>query len=225
MVNLLVRTLIIYLVVSIVLRCMGKRQVGELELSDLVATLLLSEVAALPIADHDMPISHAIFPTLLILSIEIILTFLKTKSRLLKKLVDGKPSMLIYRGVPNPEELEKMRISIEELLSECRLQGYSDINDIAYGILEQDGKLSIIPKTSKQPLCAEDIGLSLPEKGMAHPVITDGAIQKNHLAMLGLSEKWLKDTCRAHGCAISEVFLMTVSDNGAMQIYPKEKKR
>ena len=149
MVNLLVRTLIIYLVVSIVLRCMGKRQVGELELSDLVATLLLSEVAALPIADHDMPISHAIFPTLLILSIEIILTFLKTKSRLLKKLVDGKPSMLIYRGVPNPEELEKMRISIEELLSECRLQGYSDINDIAYGILEQDGKLSIIPSLKR----------------------------------------------------------------------------
>ena len=224
MVNLFARTLIIYLIVSIVLRCMGKRQVGELELSDLVATLLLSEVAALPIADHDMPLSHAVIPTLLILSLEIILTFLKTKSRFLKKLIDGRPSMLIYCGEPLPRELEKMRITIEELLAECRLQGYSDIHDIAYAILEQDGQLSIIPKAEKQPLSAEDIGLKPPEKGMAHPIITDGKIHKNHLRILGLSEEWVEATCKEQGYTEKEIFLMTVNETGTIRIYPKEKK-
>ncbi len=224
MVNLFARTLIIYLIVSVVLRCMGKRQVGELELSDLVATLLLSEVAALPIADHDMPLSHAIIPTLLILSLEIILTFLKTKSRFLKKLIDSKPSMLIYRGTPLPRELERMRISIEELLTECRVQGYSDINDIAYAILEQDGQLSIIPKAEKQPLCAEDIGLSLPKKGMAHPVVTDGELQKAPMELLGLSEEWVRAKCQQEGYDLSEVFLMTVDDTEKVRIYPKEQK-
>ncbi len=224
MVNLFLRTLIIYIAVSVVLRCMGKRQVGELELSDLVATLLLSEVAALPISDHDMPLSHAIIPTLLILSLEIMLTFLKTRSRFLKKLLDGSPSILLKDGVPLRHELERMRISIEELLSECRLQGYPDIADVAYAILEQDGQISVVPRARKAPLSADDIGVEVKERGMAHPVITDGGVQKNHLALLGLSEEWLEKTCRTRGMTPDKIFLMTVNDAGEIKVYPKKEK-
>ena len=114
----LFRTVFIYLVLSIVLRCMGKRQVGELELSDLVVTLLLSEVAAMPISDHNMPLINGLFPVLLILALEILSTYLKNKLPVLKKMMEGKPSILICRGMLDQKELEKMRLSVEELLGE-----------------------------------------------------------------------------------------------------------
>ena len=221
----LFRTILIYLILSIVLRCMGKRQVGELELSDLVVTLLLSEVAALPIADHNMPLANGLFPVLLILSLEIISTFLKNKIPLLKKLMEGKPSMLICRGRLDQNELGRMRLSIEEFLGECRLQGYSDLSDIYYAILEQDGKLSIIPRADKQPLCADNMKIKVSERGLAHPIILDGRINTNHLRMIGKSEGWLKKEIASRGLRQQDVFLMTADDAGKITIYPKEKKK
>ncbi|MBQ8350834.1 MAG: DUF421 domain-containing protein [Clostridia bacterium] len=221
----LFRTIFIYFILSVVLRCMGKRQVGELELSDLVVTLLLSEVAALPIADHNMPLLNGLFPVLLILSLEIISTFLKNKIPLLKKMMEGKPSILICRGRLDQHELGKMRLSIEELLGECRLQGYSDLRDIYYAILEQDGQLSIIPCASKQPLCADDIGQKVPERGMAHPLIMDGRINENHLSMIGKNRAWLEKTCKQRGFSTKDVFFMTMDDTGKIELIPREKKK
>lgn len=220
----LFRTVIIYLALAVVLRCMGKRQVGELELSDLVVTLLLSEVAALPITDHNMPLANGLFPVLLILSFEIISTFLKNKIPLLKMLMEGKPSILICRGKLDQKELKKMRLSLEELLSECRLQGYSDLRDIYYGILEQDGQLSILPRAAKQPLCADDIGGPVTEHGMAHPVILDRTIHDNHLAMLGKDRAWLEKECKKRGLRLKDIFFMSVDDAGEIYCIPREKK-
>ncbi len=225
MITILLRTLIIYIIISVVLRCMGKRQVGELELSDLVATLLLSELAALPIADHNMPLFNALLPILAVLALEIIITYLKTKWNPLKKLLEGKPSILINRGKIDQQELEKMRISIEELLSECRLQGYGDLSDINYAILEQEGQLSIIPCASKQALCPEDIRITTKDRGLAHPVIMDGEIHDAHLSMIGRDRIWLKKECGKRGCETKDVFLMTVDDAGDISFTRKEKKK
>lgn len=225
MITIFLRTLIIYIIISAVLRCMGKRQVGELELSDLVATLLLSEVAALPIADHNMPLLAALLPILAVLALEIIITYLKTKWNPLKKLLEGKPSILIRRGKLDQGELEKMRISIEELVSECRLQGYSDLSDIDYAILEQEGQLSILPRADKQPLCAEDIHIKPNDRGLAHPIVMDGEIHDAHLAMVGRDRAWLAKECARRGCNIKDVFLMTVDDAGGISFTQKEKKK
>lgn len=224
MTDILFRTIIIYLVLSIVLRCMGKRQVGELELSDLVVSLLLSEVAALPIADHNMPLFNGLFPVLLILTLEIISTFLKNKFPLLKKLMEGKPSILICRGQLNQAELGNMRISIEEFIGECRLQGYSDLRDIQYAILEQDGQLSIIPKAEKQPLCPKDLNIGVKDHGLAHPVILDGRINDNHLRLLGYDRAWLEKECKKRGLTRKKVFFMSVDDAGEILLIPKGKK-
>lgn len=225
MITILFRTVIIYILISVLLRCMGKRQVGELELSDLVATLLLSEVASLPIADPNVPLLNALIPLLLVLSFEIILTYLKTKCSPLKKLLEGKPSILIARGHLDQAELERMRISIEELIGECRLQGYADLSDIDYAILEQDGQLSILPRATKQPLCAEDVGVTVKDKGLSHPVILDGRVQDNHLAMLGLDRRFLEKECARRGRPINEVLLMTVDDGGGITFIGKEKSK
>lgn len=224
MITILFRTVMVYILISLILRGMGKRQVGELELSDLVATLLLSEVASLPIADPNVPFLNALVPLLLILSFEIILTFLKTKCFPLKRLLEGQPSFLIRRGKLDQKELGRMRISIEEFIGECRLQGYTDLSDIDYAILEQDGKLSILPRECKRPLCPEDVGVAVESKGLSHPIIVDGRVQERHLTMLGLDRAWLAKECARRGRKIADVFLMTVSDSGDILFFGKEKK-
>lgn len=225
MATILLRTLILYLTISLVLRSMGKRQVGELELSDLVATLLLSEVAALPIADRNTPLLHALIPLLLILSLEILLTYLKNKWGFLKRLLEGRPSFLITRGQLDQKELLKLRISIDELLGECRLQGYSDLSEIEYAILEQDGKLSLFPKATEEPVKVSDLGLQVPAKGIAHPVITDGCIETASLSLLGITPESVRAICRQNNCRAENVLLMTINDTGDVNIIKKEEKQ
>lgn len=219
------RTLIIYASITLVLRCMGKRQVGELEMSDLVATLLLSEVAALPIADADVPLFHALCAVLTILLLEVILTFLKNKCHFLKRMLEGEPSFLIRDGKPIQSELIRMRMSIEELLGECRAQGYSDLSEVAYAILEQDGQLSILPRAKRAPLCPEDLHLPVPEKGLSHPVITDGRIHERHLQMLGLNCAFIEKECKRRGYQVKDVFLMTINDRKEINVFRKDSKR
>ena len=154
-----------------------------------------------------------------------LLTYLKTKCSPLKKLLEGKPSFLICRGHLDQGELERMRISIEEFIGECRLQGYADLSDINYAILEQDGQLSIIPRTDRAPLSPEDIGIKVKDKGLSHPVILDGRVQENHLSMLGLDRRWLEKECARRGHQIEDIFLMTVDDGGGILFYGKEKKK
>ena len=136
MISLLFRTLLIYLFLTMILRLMGKRQVGEMEISELVTTLLLSEIAALPMEDTDIPVLHALVPILAIVALEIIITYLKTKWNPLKKIFESQPVFLIRRGVLNQTELERNRISVNEFLGELRMQGVSVLTDAYYAILE-----------------------------------------------------------------------------------------
>ena len=152
-------------------------------------------------------------------------TYLKNKIPVLKKMMEGRPSMLICRGKLDQRELERMRLSIDELLGECRLQGYSDLGDIYYAILEQDGQLSIVPRATKQPLTADDLKIELPERGMAHPLILDGHINDNHLRIIGKDRAWLKKECDRRGTSPDKVFFMTANDQGEIQMIAREKKK
>ena len=143
MASIFIRTLIIYLFLSISLKIMGRRQIGELEVGELVSTLVISEVAALPIADPDIPLMNAIIPVLFIVCLEIIISSAKNKSEKLKKYIEGEPIFLIYKGKLQQKQLKENRISVNELLCELRMQGCADINDVCYAVLEQNGKLSV----------------------------------------------------------------------------------
>ena len=146
MASMVIRTLIIYVLLNITLRIMGKRQIGELDVEELVSTLLISEIAALPIDDTDIPLFNAIIPVVLILSLEIILSTLKNKSEKLKRRIEGEPSYIIYKGKLMQKNLADNRISINELLSELRVQGAADISDVYYAVLEQNGTMSVIKR-------------------------------------------------------------------------------
>ncbi len=210
MASIFIRTIIIYILVSISLKAMGKRQLGELEISELVSTLLISEVASLPIADPDIPLMNAIIPVVFLVCLEIIISTAKNKSEKLKRYVEGEPTFVIYQGTLRQEALRKHRISINELLCEIRMQGIADIKEVYYAILEQNGKLSIFEKKD----CTS----------FSHTVIIDKETNELRIKALGYNDIWLEKQLERHKVKQSDVFLMTVDDSGNTYIIKKDEK-
>lgn len=207
MASIFVRTLIIYLFLSISIRIMGKRQIGELEVEELVSTLVLSEVAALPIADPDIPLTNAIIPVLFIVCLEIIISYTKNKSSVLKKYIEGEPIYLIKQGKLLQSELKRNRISVNELLCELRIQGIADISEVDYAVLEKNGSISVFKKN---------------ETPLSYALIIDGEVNEKSLAQLGRDEKWLNKKLLETGICASEVFLLTANDGDILYIIRKE---
>lgn len=217
------RTLLIYVLITLLIRAMGKRQVGELDMSELVTTLLLSQIASLPIEEPEIPLLHAIIPILLIVAIEIIITALKGKVKLLKKIFEGKPSVIIDRGKINQKEMSRMRLTLDELLSEIRQQGFGDPADVYYAILEENGKFSILPRAEKNGLTPADAGIGVKETGCALPIICDGEIKGANLKKSGKDEHWLSAVCQKENCRPDEIFLLTVNEDNQVRLTKKEK--
>ena len=223
MANAFIRTFIIYVFLTVTLRLMGKRQIGELEISELVSTLLLSELASAAIGDPSIPLTFALISILLIVALEFLVSDVKNRSPLLKRIFDGTPSVLVERGVLCQKELKRMRISVEELMSAFRLQGVGNAQDVYYAVLEQNGQLSVILKSSKTPPCAEDLGKRVEETGLSHALIVDGRINQSSLALTKKSEAWLLKECKKRGRTPQQVFLFSLNDAGEIVLIPKEE--
>ncbi len=212
MITVFLRTFIIYIVLLVSMRFLGKRQVGELELSELITTFMLSELAVMPISDPDIPIAYAIVPILILLSIEVILSFSVSRFAPLRKFFFGAPSILIYKGKINVKEMRKLRIGIMELLSELRLKDIADIRDVRCAILEENGKLSVFPNAESTPLTRADAGISAAESGIGLPVVVEGKIMQASMRDADVDEAWIDKTLTKNGLHRSDVLLMTVDE-------------
>lgn len=221
MYSILFRTIILYVFITLVLHGMGKRQVGELEMSDLVTTILLSQIISLPIEDPTIPLLHVFLPVLIIVSAEIAVTFLKGRFNPLKRLFEGQPTFLVERGVIDQRELLRVRITLDELLAEVRQQGYADIADIDCVILEESGKFSILPRAAHTPPTSEDLSLSPTECGCALPIICDGVINKKNLKRMKKDLEWVWDILEKRGFRIEDVFLLTLDAAGNVNVTEK----
>lgn len=219
------RTIIMYVLVIAAIRLMGKRQVGELEVSELVITFMLSELAVLPISDKKIPILQTLIPIITLLSAEVILSFATSKSALCKKIFLGRPSVIIKKGVLNQKELSRLRMSTSELLSELRLKGASSISEVEYAIIEDNGQLSVIKKENYSPVTPDFEGKNAEEKGISHGVIIEGKIYRENLNMSGKSENWLRAQLSKRKVQIKDIYLMTVDDNGNVFIITKTKEK
>ena len=218
MVTVFARTLLIYVILVVSMRLMGKRQVGELQLSELIITIMLSDLASTPIYETDIPFSYAVIPILLLLSVEVILSFIILHCPRLKNLLGGKPSFIIRKGVLDQKELSRQRMCLSELIGSLRQQGISDISDVDYAILEENGKLSVFEKAEKKPPSAKLLNVSQKELGIAHALIIDRVIIKKNLASAGWTEKRLKKQLSNLGKACSDILLFTVNDAGEINI-------
>ncbi|MBR4960924.1 MAG: DUF421 domain-containing protein [Clostridia bacterium] len=201
---------------------MGKRQVGELQISELIVTFMLSELAVNPITDPDVPLMWAVIPILQLLSIEVILSYLATKSNRFKKILSGSPAVLIRRGKLIQKALADNRLEIDELLSELRQNGFSSPGEVEYAILEGNGKISVFPKAEEEVITMRILREGISEKGIAHAVVVDGQIVYEALAEADKDEKWLRQKLAECGGDVKKVFLMTVDDDGEIYMVEQE---
>ena len=217
------RTLIIYSCLMLSMRFMGKRQLGELELSELITALLLSEVAALPLTNQDIPMAHAILPILTLMALEVLLSGLLLKVPFLKKLLGTRPAILIHHGKIDRDTMRSIRISADELFSQLRLKEITDPADVEYAILEPNGQISVILSASARPATTQELGISSKEYGIMHLVITDGKINDKNLQMSGKDKAWLTAYLKSQKVSLKDVFLLAVDDGGRVRLHTRSK--
>lgn len=207
-----VRTLLVYFILMFSMRIGGKRQIGQMQITELVSVLVLSEVAALPIGDTDIPITFSIIPVLTILLVEIITAFVVSKNKKLREVFDGKPQIIISKGKLSEKALASLPLGIEEFISEARIKGISDISEIEYAIIEENGELSVFSKT--------DVG----KKGLAHVVISDGKINEFGLEIAGITEDEVMRKLTSKNLTPEEILLYTVDDKGTENLVLRQQK-
>lgn len=222
MLTVFIRTVLIYFILVVSMRLMGKRQVGELQLSELTVTILLSEIAAAPLTDKNIPLAYAVCSILLLLSVEVILSYILLHHPAVKTVLTGKPSMLIRRGVLDQRELERQRLCLSELLCALRQKGIADIADVEYAIMEENGQLSVFPKAESSPLTPKTIGRKAREDGISHALIIDRVIIQKNLDTVGWSREKLNKELSARKTKLSDVFLLAVDDRGGITLILKE---
>ena len=224
MLTILIRTVIIYVFLLIIMRLMGKRQIGELELSDLVTTFLLSEIASLPITDTNIPIAFAIIPMVILLTFEVCSSWLLSLFPCLKRFLSTRPATLVSSGKINQKEMRDSRISLDELIAELRQSGVSDISEVRYAILEQNGKITIIQKADAKPISPKDMNIEVSDNGIDHIVISEGFINKHALKTLNIDEEKVEKLLGAKNLTKNQVYLMLIDDSMNVKIFKKEKK-
>ena len=222
MITILIRTVIIYIILMTAMRLMGKRQIGELDVSDLVTTLLLSEIASLPITDSNIPVSHAVIPIVALLTFEVASSYLLVKFPSIKNLVSARPSVLINKGKIDRKAMLRARLSLDELISEMRQKGISDISEVQYAILEQNGKITVIQKSRYKPVTAEQMNIDVKEAGIIHIIVCEGKINETNLKKLGIPRRQIDEKLKKSGIDLDNVYLMTIDDTGKTQIIRKE---
>ena len=218
------RTIIVFLSIYAAMRLMGKRQLGELEPSELVVAVLMTDMAAHPLQDIGIPLLNGLLPIAILVSCELIISWLGLKSSTFRTLCFGKPSILMENGKIREEALKDNRFTLDELSEELRNQGVTDFRTVRSAVLETDGTLNVLLNADAQPVTAGQMGLKPADPGLPVSVISDGRIEKGNLTLLGKSEDWLMAELRRQGLSSPrEVYYMTIDALG--EIYLQRKGR
>ena len=221
-----VRTVILYFLIMTGLRLMGKRQIGELEPGELVLTMMISDLATVPMQDFGIPLLAGVIPILTLLALSMLLSQLSLTSLRFRALACGTPSVLIREGILQQEAMRKNRYTLDELLEELRGQGITGVEEVKYAVLENSGHLSVLPWAKHQPPSAEALGMKT-EEDMTLPVVlvNDGRLLRRNLEARGLDGDWLRETLRKEGLTSHrEAFLLTVDERGTVACVKKEAR-
>ena len=218
-----VRTLILYLLLIVGLRLLGKRQVGELEPSELVVALVIADLAAVPMQDFGTPLLFGVIPILTLLALTLLASMLSLRSVRFRALLCGRPSILVENGVLCQRELARNRMTVDELTEELRMRGICDITTVRYAILETSGQLSVLPCAAQKPPTAQALGLSPEETGLPLILISDGRVLDHNLRLRGWDRARLDRELARHGASSpGEVYLLTADEQGRVYFAPKE---
>ncbi len=218
----IVRTIILYLIIVLVLRVMGKRQIGQLQPFELVIILMISELAVIPSQDSGIPLVAGLFPVLILLLLGLAISEIALKYEKARGIICGKPTILINKGQILEAELRKLRYNLSDLLEQLRAKNLPNIADVEYAILETNGQLSVIPKTGKRPVNTQDLKLQVIAEGLPLALIMDGKLQQKNLEKSGVNIQWLnKELTKANVPDIKKVFFASIDSQRKLYIQPK----
>lgn len=215
--------MVLYIVITFSLRLMGKRQLGELQPSELVVTILISNIAAIPVEDSSMPMIMGIVPILTLVSLDVIVSSVMLKSSKFRKLMIGSPRIIVSEGKVLQKEMKKLRYTVDDLTAAMREQQIFDLNEIQYAIVETTGKINFFQKKDFQTATKKDVDKGGSTENPQSIIIRDGILDYEQLDILGLGRGWLNETLRANGATIKGVFLMTADKNGKSTVIPRQE--
>lgn len=218
------RTLFLYLVLIFAVRLMGKRQIGEMEPAEFVVTMLVANLAAIPMQDGAIPLYSGLVPILTVLGMELVLSGLILRSVRLRQLLCGKPVILIDNGKILQENLKSARINLDELTGQLRAKDVLDIRTVQFAILETSGDLSVFPYPKEKPASAKDAGVQATGQHLPVTLVEDGYLSRENLERAKKDEKWLEKVLSQHNCGIQDTFLLTVDESGQVVWLGKEIK-
>ncbi len=218
-----IRTVILYVFIIVMLRLMGKRQIGDMQPSELVVTLVVANLASIPMQNTSQPLLSGIAPVLALVSLELGVSVLMMKSRSLRRLVCGSPVVVIEDGRLLQKQMKRLRLTTDDLCAQLRQQNIFSLEDVQYCIMETNGILSVLEKPHKRKPCADDLDILIPDKKIEAVAVSDGEILKTSLDLCGHSEDDVFNILNSNNIDLDEVFLMTLDGNGSYRIIKKEK--
>lgn len=220
----LIRAILLYIVIALCLRLMGKRQLGELQPSELVVTILISNIAAIPVEDSSVPMIMGVVPIVTLVCLDVIVSGIMLKSTKMRKLIIGSPRIIISEGKILQNEMKRLRYTVDDLMESMRNEQIFDVSQIHYAIVETTGKINFLLKKDCQPAEKQDVNAGGSTENPPSVIIRDGIRDNEQMRLLGLGEKWLTKTLREKNLSEKDVFLMTADKNGKFGIVEKEKR-
>ncbi len=208
------RSIILYILVLIVMRLMGKREIGQLQPFELAIAIMIADLASIPMSDIGIPIMDGIIPILGLLVMHLLISFINLKSMKMRAFICGKPSILIYRGKINEEIMRKERFTINELQERLRSNNVYDIGDVEYAILETSGQVSVIEKPNKRMVTPEDLNIDPEYEGISYDLVIDGKVMNENLKILNKDYNWLEHEVRKFNMRPEEALLVTINGKG-----------
>ena len=218
------RAIVLYIIVLIVMRLMGKREIGQLQPFELAISIMIADLATLPMAETGVPISNGIIPILGLLVMHLVISILNMKSTKAREIICGKPSILIFRGKIDQKVLKKERFTINELEERLRDNNIFNIGDVEYAVLETSGQVTVIPKPNKRPTIPEDFNIEPKYEGIPYDLVVDGKVMYKNLDKLGKNYVWLQRQTEKFGIKPEEALIVTIDGNNQFYCQPIEKE-
>lgn len=215
------RAIILYFIIVISIRLMGKRQIGELQPSELVVTILMSNIATLPIEDINIPMIMGVVPIFTLVCLDVFMSQFSLYSRKVRKFFSGSPKIIISDGVVDEAVMKKLRFTIDDLMESLRSMQVFDLDEVQLAVVETTGKISVYQKQSCQPCTPKDLGIEVKCKNPPQLIVTDGEIADNALDFIGSDRKWLMNVLKKEKCTLDQVFLMTCDGDGKYKLIRK----
>lgn len=220
-----IRTLILYILVLLVMRLMGKREIGQLQPFELAISIMIADLASVPMADVGIPIFNGIIPILALLVMHLIISNINLRSIRMRKIICGKPSILVYRGKIDEKALKQEKFTINELQERLRGNNVFNLADVEYAILETSGQITVIQKPNKRTTIPEDFNIMPEYEGISYDLVVDGKIMFENLKILGKDYTWLEKEARRFKIKPEDALLMTIDGKQEIFCQAKEKKK